>query len=299
MTVKVADVRANLNENIRHAARIIGKSSDRRKVFAAIYQGKKQIKTVPDICTVTHLTEVRVLQEAGKLAGNGIVEKIKIDGRLAYKKDEVYAHHKNRVLDLVRHPSKAAKYPTKQEPRSSGSTTVRITLAKSRPLPKEVTVDDIDSFSKVKNVQALGSHRLDQVPESRIKHFLQRVIGERFEFKDWGGERNDLYTTRLRFQGKRCRAAFALKGRGTKGTLTPKKMGKNGDQIGRLFSSDADAYFVVYHSKIDQAIQEQLRAYAVAKALSGLRVYYCAIDGADLARLVTAYAGDFSAAGRK
>jgi hypothetical protein len=37
------------------------------------------------------------------------------------------------------------------------------------------------------------------------------VIGEGYDFKDWGGERNDLYTNKLRFRGKRRSAAFALK----------------------------------------------------------------------------------------
>ena len=49
MTTKVADVRANLNENILFAVKIIGKSIDRRKVFEAIYYGKKEIKTVDAI----------------------------------------------------------------------------------------------------------------------------------------------------------------------------------------------------------------------------------------------------------
>jgi hypothetical protein len=73
-------------------------------------------------------------------------------------------------------------------------------------------------------------------------------------------------------------------------------MGKNGDEIGRLLSSEAQLFFVVYHSRVDQAIQ--LRAYAVGRALGGNRVHYCVIDGADLARLVGAYASEFEAAAK-
>lgn len=299
MTVKVADVRANLNENIRHAARIIGRSKSRRAVFSAVYRGKKNVKTVDDLMKATGLSQVRVLQEAGKLAGNGIVEKVKVNGRTAYKKDETYSHHKGKVLDLVEHPEKKARYPTKQEPRAAGGTTYRIKIARSQPLPQEVTVDDIEAFAQLKLIsRAPKTVRLTDIPETRVKRFLKRVIGETYEFKDWGGEKNDIYTNKLRFRGARRTAAFAIKGRATQGPLTPKKMGKNGDQIGRLFTSEAQLFFVVYHSKVDQAIHEQMRAYAVARALAGNRVYYCVIDGNDLARLVDAYAADFKAAAK-
>ena len=60
MTVKVADVRANLNENIRHAAQIIGRSKARRDIFEAVYRGKKQVKSVDEIVSATGLTHKRV-----------------------------------------------------------------------------------------------------------------------------------------------------------------------------------------------------------------------------------------------
>jgi hypothetical protein len=301
VTLKVADVRANLNENIRHAARIIGRSKARREVFASIYRGKKNVKTVEDLQKATGLSQVRVLQEAGKLAGNGIVEKVKVNGRTAYKKDETYSHHKKKVLDLVAHPEKKERYPTKQEPRGAGATTYRISISRSQPLPQEITIDDVEAFARVKAISHGASSkavRLPDIPESRIKRFLKRVVGETYEFTDWGGEKNDLYTNKLRFRGARRTAAFAIKGRATRGPLTPRKMGKNGDQIGRLFASEAQLFFVVYHSKVDQAIHEQARAYAIGRALAGNRVYYCVIDGDDLARLVEAYPGEFASAAK-
>jgi hypothetical protein len=160
-------------------------------------------------------------------------------------------------------------------------------------------VDDIDSFSAVKSVRLLGAAlSMSDLREERVKSFLKKVLGEGQEFRDWGGERNDLYTDKLRFRGNRRAAAFALKGRATKGTLTPKKMGKNGDQIGRLFLSEAQVFFVVYHSKIDEAVAQQMYAHAAARALTGARVHYCLIDGDDLARLVAAYPAEFEASAR-
>lgn len=132
------------------------------------------------------------------------------------------------------------------------------------------------------------------MPESKIKAGLQKIIGENHTFKDWGGEKNDLYTNKLRYKGKRRTAAFALKGKATKGTLTPSKMGKNGDQIARLVGSTAEMFFVVYHGKIDESVVSQLEAFALGKALSGKPIYYATIDGDDLNRLYQAYESYFS-----
>ncbi|MCJ7459347.1 MAG: hypothetical protein MUP17_10175 [candidate division Zixibacteria bacterium] len=292
MLTKVADIRANLNENILYAVTIIGKSEDRRKVFEAIYRGKKQVKTVDDIVEMTGLTRIRVLQEAGKL--NQIVEKTKKDNQTAYRKDETYTHHKNKILSILDDPKKAKKYPTKQSPRVT-TTTYKIIVPGKKPKIKPVTVDDIDSFDRVRRVTKIDSSlRLDKMAEIKLKTGLQKIIGETHTPKDWGGEKNDLYTSKIKYKGKRRAAAFALKGKGTKGTLTPKKMGKNGDQIARLVGSAAEIFFVVYHGKIDESITFQLQAFVLAKSMSGATIYYGIIDGDDLNRLYQAYKTSFS-----
>lgn len=43
--VSVTDTLSNINDQMANAARLIGRSKDRQKVFEAIYRGKKQIKT--------------------------------------------------------------------------------------------------------------------------------------------------------------------------------------------------------------------------------------------------------------
>jgi hypothetical protein len=296
MTVNVSDFRANPNENIRHAAQTIGSSKNRRAVFEAIYHGKKSVKTVRELMEKTELTHKQVLIAGKKLAANQIVEQTTVDGRVAYKKDATLSQHKNKILDLVANPDRKDRYPTKQEPRISGTpVTYQIVVARSSPQPQEITVDDIDAFAAVRGA-APAPIELSKVLERDVKGFLNKVMGEENEFKDWGGEKNDIYTSRLRFRGARRTAAFAIKGRATKGTLTPKKMGTNGDQVARLFASEAAVFFVVYHGKVDQSIHEQMRAFGIARALSGNRVYYCVVDGNDLARLATAYADEFTAA---
>lgn len=68
MPLKVSDVRANRNENIVHAADVIGRSAACRAVFAAIYLGKKKIKTVDDLMQTTGFDRKQVLTQGKKLA---------------------------------------------------------------------------------------------------------------------------------------------------------------------------------------------------------------------------------------
>jgi hypothetical protein len=103
-----------------------------------------------------------------------------------------------------------------------------------------------------------------------------------------------LFTSKLRRRASRTTAAFALKGRATKGTLTPKKMGANGDQVGRLLGSAAEVFFVVYHSKVEESIHELMRVHALGKSMTtGRGVFYGVIDGDDLNRLYQAYRKQF------
>jgi hypothetical protein len=224
---------------------------------------------------------------------------VKVGSETGYQKDDFFSQRKNKVLGLVDNPKSRSKYPTKQEPRGQAPV-VHIRLSPSQSLPERITVDDVDSFAAVKQSQPPGEAgpRLSDLPEERVKEFLKRVIGEENEFKDWGGEHNDLYTDKVRFRGKRRAAAFALKGKATKGTLTPGKMGTNGDQLGRLFLSPAQMFFVVYHSKIDESVVQVVHALAVTRALNGARVYYGMIDGGDLAQLVAAYPAEFAASAK-
>ncbi|TGK23333.1 hypothetical protein EHQ05_19305 [Leptospira yasudae] len=289
MSSPKSDIRANLNENIVHAVKIIGKSKDRKKVFEAIYKGSKKTKTVTDLIRITGMTRIRILQEGDKLAGNHIVEKCKIDGEVAYIKDETYTHHKTKILSLIDNPSKVNKIPTKQRPAVTQNV-VQIITGKTKPKATHITIDDIDSFSLVKSITTPSINiDLKNIEESKVKQALKSIIGEDEDFKDWGGEKNDLYTTKIFFKKKRIISAFALKGRATQGTLTPKKMGRNGDQIQRLLGTEANIFFVVYHSKIEESIIAQLNAFAIGRSLSGNECYYCVIDGNDLQRLFTAY----------
>jgi hypothetical protein len=78
---------------------------------------------------------------------------------------------------------------------------------------------------KVANI-APGATKLAGLSEKVFKKGIQKIIGEKGVFKDWGGESSDLMSSSLRFKGKKVRVAFAFKGPGQPGKLTIAKMGR-------------------------------------------------------------------------
>ena len=288
MIHKVTDVSGNRQDKIANAAKVIGRSKDRLDVFRAICSGKK-IKTVDEILEVSSLkNRIRVLQEGKKLASEDIVNQTKKYGKTAYEKIDFYAKNKDTIYSLVKDTNKLKKFPTKTNPQIQTKTHITIHLPRNRARTQQITIDDVDSFAKARKQE---ESNVEQVYENTIKMVLKNAIGESGEFVDWGGETDDLYSTRLKLNRKRISVAFGLKGRGTKGMLTPKKMGKNGDQIQRLFKSPAEIFFVQYVGQIDESIMDQMSAYAIVKSIAeNKKIYYGIIDGKDTSRLVSAYA---------
>lgn len=292
MIQSVSDVGSNAEENIAHAAKIIGRSKQRRKVFDAIYTGKSKVKSVTYLMHVTRLPRIRTLDAGKSLADNRVVKQIKVDGETAYEKLDFYHRHKRQILNLAASPAKLKVFPTKRNPVSS-LREVRLRISAKRAQVGQISIEDIDSFKRIpkrKTGQDLGN----QLSEDKFKQGLKRIIGEAGSFKDWGGEVNDLYTTRLRVRGKRIPTAFALKGPAMTGKLTPGRMGANGDQIQRLFEAPAELFLVQYCRQIDQSVISQMERLAVAKSvMTGREIKYGVIDGQDSSRLVLGYPSAF------
>ena len=287
MPMPVSDFGSNPDENIVHAAKTIARSPHRRSVFDIIYTGKKRIKSVEEIRNATGLSAVRVLQEGKKLSDNHLVKKVKVKGRTAYEKIDFFHTHKRRILALSTSPAKLAATPTKRTPAGCGIVVVR--LVENRCKAKNVSIDDCDSFRLVREEGASGN-LADAMSEKHFKQGLQRILHEPGEFQDWGGETCDLFSLRAKVRGKRMRIAFALKGPGTRGLLTPGKMGKNGDQIQRLIEVPADVFFVQYCRQIEPSVLKQLSELVMLKSQLTREVkYYGIIDGVDSKRLVKAY----------
>lgn len=79
-----------------------------------------------------------------------------------------------------------------------------------------------------------------RVPEKEVKHTIAGLIGEPYVPKDWGGERSDLYTPRVFVRGRQMSSAWLFKGPGFPRAMTIAALGKNGDQIDRLFTEPAE-----------------------------------------------------------
>ena len=293
MPQTVSDFRSNANEQIEHAVKVIGKSTVRRKVFEAIYHHKTKAKTVTAIVKRTKLTRMRVLQEGRHLVKEEIVGQTTKDGEVAYEMYDTYHRRKRQILALADNPKALAKLPTKRRPAVKIPRTVSIATKGAKV--KRITIDDVASFARVRRMKSDGNLPAS-VSEKAFKNGVERIVSELGGKKDWGGEKNDLHTTRLKLKSKRVNAAFAFKGPGKKAArLVPGMMGKNGDQIQRLFQTDAEAFFVQYWRDIDESILEQMRTQAIVKSLAdGNQVYYCAIDGTDSYRLYRAYASKFN-----
>lgn len=296
MVQAVSDVGSNAEENIAHAAKVVGRSAHRRSVFEAIYTGKRRTKKVSELIQATRLPHRRVLDAGKRLADNRLVKTTKVDGETAYEKIDFFHSNKRRILSLASSPAKLKTFPTKRNPRPT-STSVHVRVSGHRAQIRHVTVDDIDSFRKVRSVGNAALELGDEFSEESFKHGIQRILGEGGRFKDWGGEVADLFTTQFRLDGRRRPVALALKGPATKGKLTPGKMGKNGDQIQRLFEAPAEGFLVQYCRQIDSSVLTQMKQLAIVKSLmTGTRAFYGLIDGKDSRRLVLAYPHAFGRA---
>ena len=293
MLLEITDRISNVNDQLVNAARAISRSPIKRKIFEYIYLGKKKIKTATEISKALKLPEKRVLEEAGKLCGRGgIIEKDKTYGRMGYRKNDFIHHHKSKILSLARNTKKLNSTPTKINP--VGGNITKTTFVKQFVKVQYLTIDDIDSFKLVRKIK---NKNFSQVPinETIFKNGIKKILGEKGKFQDWAGEKNDLYSTRMVYKKKRYTTAFGFKGKGIKITrLTPKHMGKNGDQIQRLFQSPANIFIIQYWREIDDSIIQQMDHFATALSVSqNKKVYFCTIDGVDTARLLIAYKSYF------
>jgi hypothetical protein len=101
----------------------------------------------------------------------------------------------------------------------------------------------------------------------------------------------------LKIKGARYATAFGFKGPAKQPPLTPGKMGKNGDQIQRLFKTDAQVFIVQFEGEISEAVVEQMKALAVNKSAEDRKqIFYGVIALEDSHRLRAKYANEFAKA---
>lgn len=162
--------------------------------------------------------------------------------------------------------------------------------------PKQISLDEIDSFSKIRKIMPSGVGHL-HILEKEVEAAFKCLIKEPYEHKHWGGENSDGLTTRVIFKGKRIPTAIAFNGRGkisdkVKG-LTNADCGDNGDQILRLFIEPAALFILQCVGRIHNSLYVEMYAHAYKKSNGGKNeVYYCLIDGNDTDRIIRLAKGD-------
>ncbi|KJK53812.1 hypothetical protein [Streptomyces sp. NRRL F-4428] len=121
------------------------------------------------------------------------------------------------------------------------------------------------------------------VPEGVVKHAFAGLIGESYVPKDWGGERSDLYTSRVFARGHQVSAAWLFKGPSYPRAMDVRALGKNGDQIDRLFTEPAELLVLQHCHQIKPSVVGMMDAYAhdARRPRS-----YMIIDGADTGRIL-------------
>lgn len=215
-----------------------------------------------------------------------------------------WSYLRSRVLpfplgQLLYHTCQAAREEIKNATKKAFIEALQIgnTRFSSQALPLFIGIEEIDSFAKIALVPPnamVGKVPVNE-PEAKIKRAILSAIGDPFEKADWGGEQNDILTTRVQYRGKRVTAAFFLKGPSVSGRLTIAKCGKNGDQIQRLFQSPADIFIVQYNGEIDERVLEECRQkVTVLRSKGKTNSFFTIIDGLDTARLLAAYRDGFT-----
>lgn len=299
MVLNVSDTSSHRRDQIANLAELLTNAPTRQALVRAVYFGKKGAKSVGELASTLGVTPKRVTEIGKPLVNRAFAQERIVEGG---RKTTAYTKLDNRQLDvkealkLANNKKKREEYHTKSTPkiRVVGHTvTIKAPFV---PKVESLSVDDVEEFQEVKSVKDVPTKlSVPRLPEATVKKGIVKLLGEEIDPKDWGGESNDIFTTRVTINGKRRRAAFALKGPAMQGALVPGKMGKNGDQIQRLFASPAQVFFVQYEGEIKESILDLMARLATAKAVMEREVYYGVIDLKDTYRLRLAYPRAFQA----
>jgi hypothetical protein len=157
------------------------------------------------------------------------------------------------------------------------------------PWQMEVFRSQVNNFAASANEKMPSAAELKKlltIPESAVKAAFASIIGEPFVPKDWGGEQSDLVSTQVRINGQPVATAFAFKGPSVPRKLTVADLGKNGDQISRLFSEPSDFFVLQHCHAVTSAVRDHMRAFATR--INRLRPF-CIIDATDTVLILKAY----------
>lgn len=165
--------------------------------------------------------------------------------------------------------------------------------------PESLSIDiqHIDSFEKVRGINHRDIERyvhngfFDR-DEKTIKREFAEIIGESFAPKDWGGETEDVFTSRILLNGQRLPTSIIFNGPGkVKATQTRlSDLGALGDQLVRMIRVSPSKLYILQSVKpIAHEIIETFEALIKDQRSKGNHCYYSVIDGQDTATILYAY----------
>jgi hypothetical protein len=272
----------------------LSKSPAKQAVFNCIYRGGNKPKSVDYIANFTGLTNIRVLQIATPLAHKGYVVEQKEKGKKCFLKQKDLVVNRDRILRLAKNRKRLKSMADAK----SGKVNVTVRVNVPKPIRvDQITIESIDNFAKVRKVSLSKVRNISpkRLRENVFKYGIANILGDQGTFTDWGGEKSDLYSDFLSIGRKRVRTAIAFKGIGTAPPLTIKKIGKNADQIPRLFSSAAEVFLIQFEGQISESVVEQMETYAIRKSKeTGKLIRFGVIGAEDSYRLRVAYPKSFA-----
>lgn len=152
----------------------------------------------------------------------------------------------------------------------------------------ELRPEDIEQFAGMDKTwfpPEAEFKNMTMVPELMVKELICRLLGEHSVPSDWGGEESDVLSANLIVDGRRHVGAFLLKGPARFHPMKPTDLGKNGDQLYRLFNIPAQIYVIQHCHTIGAAVRKQAEAFALARSfVAPCRVVF--MDGLTTARLL-------------
>jgi len=153
--------------------------------------------------------------------------------------------------------------------------------------PAHLSPRAVDQFAGVgfaRRLTRADLNVLKTISERRVKTAFAELLGEPEVPADWGGEQFDLWTfNRLTVDGQPLRTAIAFKGPAKFHPMRIADLGKNGDQIDRLFQTAADLMIVQHCHAITAPVVNMLRVYAENPRHPRR---YMTIDGYDTHRIL-------------
>ena len=163
------------------------------------------------------------------------------------------------------------------------------------PLPFSPTLElrpnDIDQFSGMDETWIPSKTefaRLADISEHEVKTLICGLLGEHEVPNDWGGEEGDLFSGRILVDGERKTGAFLLKGPAKFHPMTLRDLGKNADQIYRLFNIPAQVYVIQHCHDVGAAVRKTVEAYALHRSFTA-PCHFIIMDGVATAQLLRAH----------